>query len=115
MFIPPKHDNKNPFEVYIKYGYDISPTLQSIVAFYNEERLLAAMSALKSYRDGNTRWRRFPFYYTLLALSEMDLPSAIEEMRYAAPIMERYLKRHAADSEYSKRRRLLSERILAKC
>ena len=81
----------------------------------NEERLLAAMSTLKSYRAGNARWRRFPFYYTLLALSEMDIKPAIEEMRYAAPILVRYLKRNPVDNEYSKRRRLLSERILAKC
>jgi len=81
----------------------------------NEERLTAGMKALKSYRDGSSRWRRFPFYYTLLALSEMDLKSALDEMRYAAPALERYLKRSSGESQYSKRKRIISERILKRC
>ncbi len=81
----------------------------------NEERLAAGMEALKSYRDGSSRWRRFPFYYTLLALSEMDPKSVLDEMRYAAPTLERYLKRSSGESKYSKRRRITSEQILKKC
>ena len=81
----------------------------------NEERLTAGIRVLKSYRAGDARWRRFPFYYTLLALNDMDLKPAIEEMRYAAPTLERYLKRPRAKGEYSRRRRLLCEMILAKC
>jgi len=81
----------------------------------NEERLAAGMKALKSYRDGGSRWRRFPFYYTLLALSEMDLKSALDEMRYAAPALERYLKRSSRESQYSKRKRIISEQILKRC
>ena len=31
------------------------------------------MKMLKAHCDGKARWGRFPFYYTLLALSEIDL------------------------------------------
>ena len=80
-----------------------------------ERRLAAGVKTLKSRRDGNGRWKVFPFYYTLLALSEIDLPSAVSEMRYAAPSCERVLKQSPKDDGYAQRRRLLAERVLAKC
>ncbi len=82
----------------------------------NSERLLAAgLKKLKSYRDGKGRWRVFPFYYTLLALSEIDSSASIREMQYAAPSLERLLKRSASGDKNQGRRRLLAERILARC
>jgi len=80
-----------------------------------ERRLAAGMKVLKSRRDGEGKWRIFPFYYTLLALSEIDLASATKEMQYAAPVCERLLKRSSKGDKYGVRRRLLLERILAKC
>lgn len=80
-----------------------------------ERRLAEGMKALKLHRDDNGRWRRFPFYYTLLALSELDLQSAIEEMRYASPVCKRYLRQSQKDNKIAQRRRLLAERILEKC
>jgi len=80
-----------------------------------ERRLAAGMKALKSHRDGYGKWRQFPFYYTLLALSEIDLPSANEEMRYASKICEQYLGRAPKRNKIALRRRILVERILAKC
>ena len=81
----------------------------------NEERLAAGMAALRAHRTDDGRWRRFPFYYTLLALSEMRLKAAQNEMRYAAPLLERYMKRRVADSRFSERRHIICERILARC
>jgi len=79
------------------------------------ERLVErGMQALRAARLGTGRWRLFPFWYALLALSEMDLPAAMEEMRYAAPTLERALGR-ARQDEYGRRRRLLAERVLARC
>jgi hypothetical protein len=80
-----------------------------------ERWLRVGIGLLKSHRDGRGRWRRFPYYYTLLALSEIALPTATAEMRYAAPSCERYLKRRAARGKHAQRRRDLSELILAKC
>jgi hypothetical protein len=80
------------------------------------ERLLAAgLRTLKSARLGTGKWRRYRFHYTLLALSEMDSRAAVAEMRYAAPLCERMLKRAAPDDEYARRRRAVAERVLAKC
>jgi len=81
----------------------------------SERRLAAGMKALKLHRSGNGKWNRFPFYYTLLALSEIDLPSAIQEMRYASAICERYLRRSPKDNKIAQRRQLLVERIPEKC
>ena len=80
-----------------------------------EAWLSAGISILKSRRDGKGRWRVFPFYYTLLALSEISLPTAVEEMRYASQACERYLRRSPQDDKYFRRRRALVERVLARC
>jgi hypothetical protein len=77
------------------------------------KELKAGMANLKAHRDGKSRWRRYPFYYTLLALSEIDLPSVKAELKYAAPVMERAMKRPAGDV-YSQRRQDLIERIFEK-
>jgi hypothetical protein len=79
-----------------------------------EALLRSGLKLLKSYRDGKGRWRRFPLYYTLLALSEIDTPLAIREMKYAAPILERFIKRKPKDEKYAQPRRALAERILSK-
>jgi hypothetical protein len=51
----------------------------------NGERILAAgIRTLKSLRDGKGRWKRFPFYYTLLILNEIEFPAARKEMQYSA-------------------------------
>ena len=80
-----------------------------------ERWLAAGMKALKQHRTGDSKWRRFPLYYTLLALSEIDLPLAVEEMRYAGPACERYMMRSHRDDRFTQRRRLLIERILGRC
>ena len=67
---------------------------------------------LKKYRDGRGRWRRFPFYYTLLALSEAGGRVAAAEMRYAAPGLERLMRRRAGGDRYALRRRAVAERVL---
>jgi len=79
----------------------------------NPERILAAgMRRLKLHRDGNGRWKRFPFYYTLLALSDIYLPAAVTELRYALPACERYLRRSLKNDMFLQRRKLLIERVL---
>jgi len=82
---------------------------------HSKRRLEVGLKVLKTYRDGAGKWRRFPFYYTLLALSEIDGKLAMDEIRYAAPICERLLKRYKSKHKIAKRRRILLERILTKC
>ncbi len=80
----------------------------------SKQRLTAGLKVLRKYRDGTGKWRRFPFYYTLLALSELDGRYATDEIQYAAPVCERLLQRTSVKNRISKRRKLLLERILAK-
>jgi bacterioferritin-associated ferredoxin len=77
-----------------------------------EARLANGLVSLGKYRDGKGRWGHYPFYYTLLALSEMDSRQAIAEMRYAAPVLERMRR---AEDIYSLRRQRLAKLVLAKC
>jgi len=77
-----------------------------------QERLQAHVDLLSRHRDGKGRWRRFPFYYTLLALLETGSPAAAEEMRYAAPACERLLLRDGG-GPFAARRKAILERALA--
>jgi hypothetical protein len=78
-----------------------------------ERRLAAGMKHLETRRQGNGRWGLYPFWYTLLALSEIDMPSARRELKHAAPVCERILKRKAQVGLFAARRRALAERALA--
>lgn len=80
-----------------------------------EARLTEGLKVLKQRRDGTGRWRSFPFYYTLLTLTDIDLTQAVDELKYAAVVCERYLKRPATGDNLDQRRRLLTERVLEKC
>lgn len=79
------------------------------------ERWLATqVKVLSQHRDGKGRWKRFPFYYTLLALTDIDLLAAVEELRYAAPACERVLRRSPKDDKFSSRRQAIVKRALAR-
>jgi hypothetical protein len=80
----------------------------------HEERLRRGVEHLPSMRDGGGEWRKFPFWYTVLALSEMDLPAAKQELAYAAPALERTANRTPAATTYARRRHALAQRALAR-
>jgi hypothetical protein len=77
-----------------------------------EERLLSGAAHLRSMRDGEHGWRKFPFWYTVLALSEMNSREAKAELQYAAPALERAASRAAASAVYARRRQQLAARTL---
>ena len=79
-----------------------------------EERLLAGMTRLCTLRLGDGQWRTFAWWYTLLALSDIDVTGSLAELRYAAPLVERKYKRINGAEPYASRRRALAERVLAK-
>jgi hypothetical protein len=83
----------------------------------SEERLAAGMKELAKSRLGNGRWRRFPFYYTCLALMEIGSELAKAQMQYAAPYWEKNLLKRLAssDSSFAKRRFAVGERLLEQC
>jgi len=80
-----------------------------------EERLINGMKALKAHRNNEGKWRRFPFWWTLYALQEIDLPAAEQEIQYIAPCLEKSLKHIWMKDKYGERRKMLAERILDKC
>ena len=79
-----------------------------------EERLRRGVGYLRSMRHGNGGWRTFPFWYTVLALADMDFPDASKEIRYAAPALERAAARAPGRTVYAARRHQLAERALSR-
>lgn len=80
------------------------------------KRLDAHLLLLANTRDGKGGWLHFPFHYTLLALTEMDLPAAVSELRYAAAHRGKTLhKAGTLEKKYLARRQMLWERVLARC
>lgn len=77
-----------------------------------QEHISGGIMSLHSNRDEAGKWGRFPFYYTLLALSEIDDPLATKEINYALPACERALKRIKPEGNFPKRKRELLLRIL---
>lgn len=80
----------------------------------SEQRLDTHLKTLSQHRDSSGDWGNFPFYYTLLALTEIDLPSALREMRYAAPTCKKRLRRISGDDKISRRRRAILQRALSR-
>lgn len=81
-----------------------------------ERWLKAGMNALKTRRTAAGKWKGFPFHYALLALTELDLPAAVDEIRHAAPACERFLASPEKEGDkYDARCRLVAKRALAKC
>ena len=76
-------------------------------------RFRNGLRVLASLRTGSGRWNRFPFFYTLLALTEIELPEARRELRWAAPAAERSLKTLRGAGRFPKRRRAVLEQALA--
>jgi hypothetical protein len=79
-----------------------------------ERRLARGVKCLHAYRKGDGEWRSFPFWYTVLALEEMNVEGSVDELRYAAPRCERVLARKGREDAWSLRRRQLARLVLAK-
>lgn len=76
-----------------------------------EERLEKGIQYLRSRRDGEGGWRTFPFWYTVLLLSEKDLPGAKAELRYAAAELERLAARSSTE-RFARRRQAVAMRAV---
>ena len=66
---------------------------------------------VSAHRDGTGRWKRFPFYYTLLSLLEVGTPAANAELEYASSACRRVIGR-ASTGDYTMRRRRIVARVL---
>ncbi len=74
-----------------------------------EERLTLGVRHLKSLRTKDGAWRVFPFWYTVLALADIDSRNARAELAYARPRIERILNAPAR-GESARRRLALAQR-----
>ena len=79
-----------------------------------EERLRIGLAKLRAARDGDGEWRAFPYWYTVLALAEMEGAASRQELQYAAARIESEAKRPAGATPYAKRRNAVARRALAR-
>lgn len=77
-----------------------------------ELRLYDGIQFLHKHRDGNGGWRRFPFHYTLLALSEIESTTAKAEIEYAADAIRAKLSRTPMREVYAQRRHDVMKRAV---
>ena len=77
-----------------------------------QKNISNGLMSLHSNRDETGKWGRFPFFYTLLALLEIDDPLAMKEINYALPECERAFNRLRSGNKFSDRKRELLLRIL---
>jgi hypothetical protein len=77
-------------------------------------RLNSLLSKLASHRDGKGRWGGFPYFYTLLMLSEVDDPLATQELQYAAPLCEKQLGQIRSVDPISIRRQAIITKALSR-
>lgn len=84
----------------------------SAAPFAGRERILReGVACLRADRDGKGRWNGWPFYYTLLALTEMPVDIAQGEIAYALPSCRRAIARLRRPG--TGRRHALLMRVLA--
>jgi len=74
-----------------------------------DEILHRGLSTVKKARTANGRWHGYPYYYTLLSLSEIDTPEAREEKKHARKTAPKLLKRYSGNDRTSLFRRLALE------
>jgi hypothetical protein len=76
-------------------------------------RINIHLARLARHRDGKGRWGGFPFFYTLLMLSEIADPMASTELQYASPACEKLLTQNWTGDLISKRRQEILGTVLA--
>jgi hypothetical protein len=77
-----------------------------------EERLARGIALLRSHRAAGERFTRFPFWYTVSALVEANLPEARAELKRLRASLERAAKRKTVPNEHANRRREVARRAL---
>jgi hypothetical protein len=83
-------------------------------SFKNKETYISkGLLAMKDCRDQKGAWHRFPFFYAIYTLLDLDLEAAFEELIYARPRMEKFM-RNNRPGLYSKRRVTIIEKALQK-
>jgi hypothetical protein len=80
--------------------------------FENKEGAISkGLETMRAYRLGDGKWHRFPFFYAVYTLLDLELEPAHAELRYARPVIERYLK-NSRPGVYSQRRVTIFQKAL---
>lgn len=77
-------------------------------------RLERTLGILKQHRDGDGKWKAFPFYFTLLWLTELPDDLAQDELAYTRPHCEKLLAKGLQDDDLGNplRRKILQRAII---
>jgi hypothetical protein len=79
-----------------------------------EERLANGVKVLRRHRDGEGGWKRFPFWYTVLALIEMPGKAARDDLSQVAARLERAARGSAGPEPVRRRRQAVAELALSR-
>jgi len=79
----------------------------------NAGLLTTGIKILKSHRLGNGKWRRFPFWHTMLALSEMPAEISGSELKYSMPVLEKILSSTLRKDKFPVRRFKIAQKIVS--
>ncbi len=73
-----------------------------------EDILATAVRMLAADRQPGSRWQHYPFYYTVLTLTDMPVPEATAELQAVRPALERAFSRLtvASSSDYFRHKAL---------
>ena len=89
--------------------------LSSGGVFNDFKFLKAGINILAEHKDGQGRWKGFPYYYTLYVLNEIPFEISGKELAYAAKtIEEKLFKNFKGYSQYEIRRKYICQQILTK-
>jgi hypothetical protein len=79
----------------------------AVTSIDDADRILEkGLSIIKKARTTDGKWRGFPFYYTLLCLSEIESSIARDELEHASQAAERLMKRYKKNDRISLFRKL---------
>lgn len=78
---------------------------------HKEASIIKGLQSMRDYRLGDGKWHRFPFFYAVYTLLDLDLEPARAELIYARPVIERYLK-NSRTGVFSPRRVAIFQKAL---
>ena len=82
-------------------------TLSVVKLNGRDEILEKGIGNIRKARTSDGRWRGFPFYYTLLTLSDINVPSAKDELRYVGKTAQKLVKKYENKDDRASRFRAI--------
>ncbi len=82
--------------------------------FENKQaHITKGLKMMKDRRTQDGEWSNFPFFYSVYSMLDLELEAAYNELSYARPRIEKYLRNNRPGS-YSKRRIAIFEQAIRK-